>query len=163
MLPPPPDPGVDPDDYDEGMPDVEDDNQEASADQRPAPASAPVCSRLGDARYRMELAYQLIELIFEANIKPAHYRDIEANDRLLRMWRGMTRDMYSLMRHVVGVMTNFTRLMRTVARYDRATTRDGYSARHNVSSSSRSHDHGDEAGPPATSTDIDGVLPQVDP
>ena len=40
---PPNDPGVDPDDHDEGMPDAEDDHQEAGVDQRPAPAGVPMC------------------------------------------------------------------------------------------------------------------------
>ena len=56
----------------------------------------------------MELGGQLIALIVEAGIRPAHYRDIEADDRLLWMWRGMPHDMYSLMRHVVGVTKAFT-------------------------------------------------------
>ena len=63
MLPPPPDPGVDIDD-DEGMPDAED-HQEVGADQRPAPAGAPLRGRLNDARYRMELGDKLIALIVE--------------------------------------------------------------------------------------------------
>ena len=108
MPPSPPDPGVDPDDHDEGMPDAKDDHQEVSADQRPAPAGALVRGRLGDARYRMELADQLIALIVEAGIRPAHYRDMEADDRLLRMWKGMPHDMYNLMQHVVGVTKIFT-------------------------------------------------------
>ena len=106
MPPPPPDPGVDLDD-DEVMPDAED-HQEAGADQRPALAGAPVRGRLGDTRYRMELGDQLIALIVETDIRPTHYRDIYADDRLLQMWRGMPRDMYSLIRHIVGVMKTFT-------------------------------------------------------
>ena len=42
MPPPPPDPGVDPDE-DEGMPDIVEDHQEVGPDQRPAPTGAPVC------------------------------------------------------------------------------------------------------------------------
>ena len=93
--PVPHDPGVDLDD-DQGMVDAED-HQEASA-------------RRGrhDARYRMELGDQLSALIVEASIRPAHYRDIEADDRLLQMWRGMLHDMYSLMQYVIGVTKNFT-------------------------------------------------------
>ena len=68
----PHDPGEDPDDY-QGMADVED-HQEAGARH----------SRL-DARYQMELGDQLSALIVEAGIMPAHYRDIEADDRLLQM------------------------------------------------------------------------------
>ena len=92
MSSPPLNPGVDPDD-DQGMLDAED-HQEVGA-------------RHGqlDARYRMELGDQLSALIIEAGIRPAHYRDIQGDDRLLHMWRGLPRDMYSLMRHVVGVMT----------------------------------------------------------
>ena len=136
---------------------------------RPTPAGASVRGRLSDARYMMELGDQLIALIVEACIRPAHYRDIEVNDRLLQMWRGMSRDMYSLMWHVVGVTTAFTRLTRIVARYDRTVACDGQSVRHSVPSShdrspcsapdenepplasSRSR-HGDEAGPSASSS-----------
>ena len=128
--PPPPDLGVDPHDEDEGMPDIAEDNQEVGPDQRPTLVGGLVRGRrLSDARYRMELGDKIIALIVEAGIKPANFRDIEADDRLLRMWRGMPRDMYSLMWHVVGVTTTFTRLTRTVARYDRATAHDGQSAR----------------------------------
>ena len=103
--PVPHDPGVDPDD-DQGYADAED-HQEANA-ERPAPAGAPVHGRLNDTRYRMELGDQFIALIFEESIIHTHYRDIEVDDRLLQMWRGMPCDMYSLMRHVVGVTTSFT-------------------------------------------------------
>ena len=114
---PPHDPGVDPDD-DEGMLDVED-HQEASA-ERHALGGVQIlpfarCGRL-DTRYMMELGNQLIALIVEAGIRPAHMRDIQADGRLLQMWRGMLYDMYSLMRHVVGATTVVTRLRRTVAR-----------------------------------------------
>ena len=98
MSPPPHDPGVDLDD-DEGMPDAED-HQEASA-ERPTPTGVLVHGRLNDARYRMELGDQLSALIIEAGIGLAHYKDIEADDRPLQMWRGMPCDMYSLMQHVV--------------------------------------------------------------
>ena len=54
---------------------------------------------------RMELGNQLSALIVEASIRPAHYRDTQVDDRLLRMWKGMPRDMYSLMQHVVGATT----------------------------------------------------------
>ena len=74
MSAPPHDPGVDPND-DQGMPDVED-HQEAGARH----------GRL-DARYRMDLGDQLSALIFEAGIGPAHYRDIQADDRLLQIDR----------------------------------------------------------------------------
>ena len=97
---------MDPDD-DEGMPDAED-HQEVGADQRPSPPGASVCGRRSDARYRMELGNQLIALIVEVGIRPAHYRDIEVDDRLLWMWRCMPHDMYSVRLHVVGVTTAFT-------------------------------------------------------
>ena len=61
------------------------DHQETGADQRPAPAGAPVRGRLSDARYRMELGDQLIALIVQAGIRPTHYRDIKDDDRLLWM------------------------------------------------------------------------------
>ena len=109
MPPPPPDLGVDPHDEDEGMPDITENHHEAGPYQRPAPVGALMRGRcLSDARYRMELGDQLIALIVEAGIKPAHYRDIEADDRLLWKWRGMPCDMYSLMWHVVAVTTAFT-------------------------------------------------------
>ena len=86
----------------------------------------------------MELGDQLIVLIFEAGVRPTHYKDIEVDDRLLRMWRGMPRDIYSLMRHVVGATTSVTRLRSNIARYRRsqAATHDGQS----TSSGSSSHD-----------------------
>ena len=56
----------------------------------------------------MELGYQLIAFFVEAGIHLADFRDIEANDRLLWMWRGMLRDMYSLMRHVIGATIGVT-------------------------------------------------------
>ena len=65
----------------------------------------------------MELGDQLSAFIVEVRNRPAHYRDIHADDRLLQMWRGLPRDMYSLMRHVIGAMTVVTRSRRTVARY----------------------------------------------
>ena len=92
------------------------------------------------------------------------------NDRLLQMWRGMSHDMYSLMRHVVGVTTVVTRLRRTIARYrhGRAAARDGQSESSDSSSHDRSpratpdehepplasssNHHGDEASPSATSS-----------
>ena len=85
MPTPPHDPGVDPDD-DQGMPDAED-HEEASV-ERHAPAGAPIlpfarCGQL-DTRYRMELGDQLSALIVEVGIRPAHYRDIQADDRLYR-------------------------------------------------------------------------------
>ena len=128
MLDPPHDPSVDPND-DQGMPYV-DDHQEASV-ERPAPAGAPVLpfARRGriDARYRMELGNQLSAFIVEAGIRPAHYRDIQANDRLLWMWRGTSCDMYNLMWHVVGATIVVTRLRRTICSYrrSRAMARDG--------------------------------------
>ena len=87
----------------------------------------------------MELGDQLIALLVEAVICPADFTDIEADDRLLQMWRGMSRDMYSLMWHVVGVTTTFTQLTRTVARYERAAAHDGQSVRRSIPSTS--HDH----------------------
>ena len=110
MPPPPPDPVVDLDEDAEGMmPDITEDQQEAGVDQRPAPVGALAWGRrLSDARYRMELGDQLIALFVEAGINPTYFRYIEADDRLLQMWRGMPRDMYSLMWHVIGVTTNFT-------------------------------------------------------
>ena len=117
MLTPPHDPGVDPDD-DQDMLDVDD--HEAGV-ERTAPAAVPVppFSRHGrlDSRYRMELDDQLTALIFEVGIRPATMRDIHADGRLLHMWRGMPRDMYKLMRHVVGATTLVTRLSRIIACY----------------------------------------------
>ena len=143
MPTPPHNPGVDLGDHDQGMPDVED-HQEASA-ERPAPAGAPVphFARRGllDTRYRMELGDQLTALIVEAGIRPAHMRDIQADGRLLHMWRGMTRDMYNLMRHVVGATTLVTRLRRTLACYrrGRGTSPDRQSAS-STDASSNDHD-----------------------
>ena len=85
------------------------------------------------------------------------------------MWRGISRDMYSLMRHVVGATTTVTWLRRIVAHYRHG--RDAGRDRHSASSNSSSHDrspcialdekpplgsssshHGDEVGPLATSS-----------
>ena len=110
MSDPPHDPSVDPDD-EQDMADAEDDHDQdqVGAAERHAPIGAPVppFARRGrpETIYRMDLGNQLSALVVEAGIRPAHYRDIQANDRLLRMWRGMSRDMYSLMRHVVGATT----------------------------------------------------------
>ena len=87
MLASPNDPSVDPDD-DQYMADAEDHDQEAGA-ERHAPAGALVLrfSRRSrpDTRYRMELGDQFSALIVEAGIRPAYYRDIQADDRLLWM------------------------------------------------------------------------------
>ena len=98
MPPPPPDPVVDLDDLDA------EDQQEAGA-ERPAPVGALMHCQLNDARYKVNFGNQISALIVKVGIRPAHYRDIEADDRLLRMWRGMPRDMYNLMQHVVGATT----------------------------------------------------------
>ena len=124
---PPHDPGVDPDDDDQDMADAEHahDEDEAGAAEKHAPAhyGAPVppFSRHGrpETRYRMELANQLCALIVDAGIRPAHYREIQADDRLLWMWRGMPHDMYGLMRHVRAT-TVVMRLRRTVCSYRRS-------------------------------------------
>ena len=118
MPAPPHDPVVDLD-GNQDMPDVED-HQEAGAESFAlAGVSIPPFSRHVrlDSRYRMELGNQLTALIFEAGFRPATMRDIQANGRLLNMWRGMPRDMYNLMRHVVGATTLVTWLRRTIARY----------------------------------------------
>ena len=101
------------------MPEAKD-HQEPGV-ERPDPAGAPIphFSRHGrlDRRLRMELGDQLCALILEARLMPTTMRDIHANSRLVHMWRGMSRDMYSLMWHVVGSMTLVTQLRRYVARY----------------------------------------------
>ena len=131
-----------------------------------------VRDQLSDARYRMELGHdQLIALIVEVGIRLTHYKDIEADHRLLRMRRGMPHEMYSLMRHVVGATRAVTRLRRIVRSYrrSRAAARDGQSTSSNSDAShdrspriapnehepplaSSSSHHGDEAGPSATSS-----------
>ena len=73
----------------------------------------------------MELGDQITALIIEAGIRPAHMKDIQADGRLLHMWRGMSRDMYRLMRHVVGAMTLVMQLRRIVPHY-----RHGQDAEH---------------------------------
>ena len=112
----PHDPGVDPDDDNQDMANVEHDHDEDDVGEtkRHAPAHhgapMPHFSRRGrpKTRYRMDLANQLFALIFYVGIRPAHYRGIQDDDRLLWMWRGMLRAMYSLMRHVIGVTTAIT-------------------------------------------------------
>ena len=71
---PPHDPGVDPDDDNQDIPDAEDDHDEdeASATERHAPthgAPMPPFARHGrpETRYRMELANQLYVLILRAS------------------------------------------------------------------------------------------------
>ena len=111
MLEPPHDLGVDPDD-DQDMADAKDHDQEVGG-ERHAPhagAAVPPFSRHGrpDTQYTMDFFNQLSALIIEAGIRPAHYIDIQVDDRLLRMWRGMSCDMYNLMQHVVGATTIVT-------------------------------------------------------
>ena len=84
MPAPPHDPGVDPTDN-QGMPHVED-HQEASVERlAPIGALVPPFARHGrlDRRLMMELGDQLCALFVEVGIKLAHYRDIQADDRLL--------------------------------------------------------------------------------
>ena len=179
MLDPPHDPGVNLDDYDQEMADALEDEADGTAERRTDPvphgASVPPFARRGrpKTRYRMELGNQLCGLISKAGIRPAHYREIQGDDRLLRMWRGMPRDMYGLMLHVVGAMTAVTRLRRIVCsyRHSRAAARDRQSANNDLDAS-RDHSprgapndqheaplptsdiihHGDEVGPSATSS-----------
>ena len=145
MPDPPHDPGVDPDDFDQEMANALDDRDDPHV---PHGAPVPPFARRGqlETRYRMELGNQLYGLISDAGIGPAHYREIQGDDRLLWMWKGMLRDMYGLMRHVVGATTAVTRLRRIVHSYrrSRATTRDGQSA---SSDSGASHDHSPCAAP----------------
>ena len=134
-------------DDDQGMPDDEV-HQEVDA-KRPTLVGVPVPSfvRHGrlDSRYRMELGDQLTASTVEAGIKPANMRDIQADGRLLHMWRGMPHDMYSLMRHVVGATTLVMQLRRTVTRYRRA--RDVAHDRQPASNDSSSHDRSPHATP----------------
>ena len=44
-------------------------------------------------------------------------RDIQADGRLVHMWRGMLRDVDNLMHHVVGATTLVTRLRRALRHY----------------------------------------------
>ena len=138
MPAPPNDPSVDPND-DQDMLDADD--HEASA-EIPAPASMPILTfgRHGrlDSRFRLELGDQLYALIVEEGVMLATMRDIQANVRLLNMWRGMSCDMYKLMRHVVGAMTLVTRLRRTIAHYRRG--QDASCDRQLASNDSSSHD-----------------------
>ena len=84
----PNDPGVDPDD-DQDMADSKD---HEGCVARPAPTGVlvPPFARHGrlHRRYKMELGDQLTALIVEAGIRPATMRDIQADGRLLHMWRG---------------------------------------------------------------------------
>ena len=111
MPTPPHDLGVDLDDN-QDMADAEDHDQEAGGERHAPHVGTPVppFCRHGrpDTRYRMELADQFNALIVKESIRPTHYRDIQANDRLIWIWRGMPRNMYILVRHVVGVTTAVT-------------------------------------------------------
>ena len=91
----------------------------------------------------MESGNQLCGLILDVSIRPAHYREIQGDDRLLWMWRGMPHDMYGLMRHVVGVMTTVTRLRRIFRsyRHSRAAVHDGKSASSDLDASRDSSPH----------------------
>ena len=95
-------------------------DHEAGA-ERPAPAGAPVSpfARRGrlDSRLRMELGDQLCALMVEAGVRLATMRDIQADGRLLHIWRSMLCDMYSLMQHVVGATTLVICLRRALSRY----------------------------------------------
>ena len=89
--------------------------------KRPAPAGVPISpfsrrDRL-DSRLRMELGDKICALFVEAGVRPTTMRDIQADGRLVHIWRGMLCDMYSLMRHVIGATTLVTRLRRVLARY----------------------------------------------
>ena len=96
-------------------------------------------------------------------------RDVQADGRLLHMWRDMPSDMYSLMQHVIGATTLVTWLRRTVARYRHGqdATHGRQSTRSDASSddlsprvapdekpplASRSSHHGEKVGPSATSS-----------
>ena len=118
--------GVDLDDYDQEMADLSYDEADGAAERRvdPAPHGAPVSPFA--RRGRPETRY-LCGLILDAGIRPAHFREIQGDDRLIRMWRGMSHDMYSLMRHVVGATTGVTRLRRLFRTYrrSRAAAHDG--------------------------------------
>ena len=88
MSDPPHDLGVDPDE-DQDMVDAEDDHDqhEISATEKHAlahGAPVPPFARHSrpETRYRMELGNQLYVLIVDAGIRPAHYRDIHADNRL---------------------------------------------------------------------------------
>ena len=111
---PPHDPDVDPDDYDQEMANVLEDEAGGTTERHADPAlhGAPVppFARRGrpETRYWMELGRQLYGLISNASIRTAHYREIQCDDRLLQMWRGMPRDMYGLMWHVIGDTTSVT-------------------------------------------------------
>ena len=110
---PPNDLGVDPDD-DQDMADAED--HEAGVD-RPAHAGVsvlPFARRRLDSKLRMELGDQLCAFFFEVGVRPATMRDIQADDRLVQMWRGMSGDMYTVMRHVVGATSLVTLLRRAL-------------------------------------------------
>ena len=110
MSDPPHDPGVNPDDYDQEMVDAPPEDEAGGTTERRVdhhvPHGAPVppfarCCR-PKTRYQMELGSQLCGLISDAGIRPTHYRDIQVDDRLFQMWRGMPRDFFTLMRDVVG-------------------------------------------------------------
>ena len=126
MSDPPHDRGVDPDDYDKEMADVPEDEADGTAERRvdPAPhgASVPPFARRGrpETKYRMDLGSQLCGLISDAGIRPAHYKEIQGGERLLWMRRGMLRDMYGLMRHIVVATTAVTRLRRIFRSYRRS-------------------------------------------
>ena len=96
---PPNDLDVDPDD-DQEMGDVED---QANAD-KPSPHGAlvpPFVRRRPDSRLRMELGDQLCALFLEVGVRPTTMREIQVDARLVQMWRGMLRDMFTLMRNVI--------------------------------------------------------------
>ena len=92
-------------------------DHEASVD-RLAPAGAsvlPFARHRLDSRLRMELDNELCALFVEAGVRPATMRDIQGDGRLVHMWRGMPRDMFTLMWHVVGA-TNLVTWLRKALR-----------------------------------------------
>ena len=96
------DPGVDPDDYDQEMSDAPKDEAGGVAQRCVDPVShgAPALpfARRGrsETRYQMELGRKICGLI-----------QMRASGPLITE-RGMLRDMYGLMRHVVGGTTGVT-------------------------------------------------------
>ena len=50
----------------------------------------------------MELDDQLCGILVEEGVRPTTMREIRVDVRVIKMWRGMARDMLTLMRHIIG-------------------------------------------------------------
>ena len=77
----------------------------------------------------------------EEGVRSATIREIQEDDRMIEMWRGMPRDMLTLMWHVIGATGLVARLRRAL-RHRRG--RDAIRRLLSSDASSDDHDHGSD-------------------